>query len=95
VSRRDLANARMGQLVGADGRTYSLRTRLLGRDAIEALIEDGCPVVTYYPGGRLVWHDEDDAWPAWADARGARETVTGGRWESPDGAVAVVLVWHD
>ena len=55
------------------------------RAEVEALIESGCPVVTYFPGGRLVWHDEDDAWPAWADARSASETVTAGRWEAVDG----------
>ena len=52
-------------------------------------------MVTYFAGGRLVWHDEDDAWPAWADARSAPETVGAGRWESPDGSLAVVLVWHE
>ena len=77
-----------------DGRTYSLRTPRIERAEIEALIEAGCPVVTYLPGGRLLWHDEDDAWPAWADARSAAETVTAGRWESADGSVAVVLVFH-
>ena len=93
--RRDLANARMGQLVGADGRTYSLVSTRIEPAEVEALIESGWPVVSYFAGGRLMWHDEDDAWPAWADARGAPETVGAGRWESPDGAVAVVLVWHD
>ena len=93
-----------GQLVGPDGRTYRRRTTRMERREAEALTESGCPVVTYLPGGRLVWHDEDDAWPAWADARGALttglpghhhgESVTGGRWESADGAVAVVLIWH-
>ena len=92
--RRDLANARMGQLVGADGRTYSLVSTRIETADVEALIESGCPVVTYFPGGRLVWHDEDDAWPAWADARSAPDTVTAGRWDAPDGSVAVVLVWH-
>jgi hypothetical protein len=91
--RRDLANARIGQLVGPDGRTYSLRMARIERREIEALVESGCPVVTYLPGGRLVWHDEDDAWPAWADARSVTDAVIGGRWESPDGATAVVLVW--
>jgi len=95
VSRRDLANARMGQLVGADGRTYSIRQPRVEQAEVEALIEAGWPVVTYFAGGRLVWHDEEDAWPAWADARSAKETVTSGRWESPDGSLAVVLVWHD
>ncbi|MGY1805299.1 hypothetical protein ACI78T_18600 [Blastococcus sp. SYSU D00922] len=93
--RRDLANARMGQFVGADGRTYSLTASRIEAAEAEALIEDGWPVLTYFAGGRLVWHDETDAWPAWADARSAEETVTAGRWESPDGSLAVVLVWHD
>jgi hypothetical protein len=84
----------MGALVGADGRTYSVRTPRVERADIESLIESGWPVVTYLPGGRLVWHDEEDAWPAWADARTAAESVTGGRWESPDGSQAVVLVFH-
>ena len=92
--RRDLANARMGQLVGADNRTYALTVARIERAEIEALIESGSPVVTYLPGGRLVWHDEEDAWPAWADARAAPDVVTGGRWESPDGSIAVVLVFH-
>ena len=93
--RRDLANARMGQLVGADGRTYSLRIARMEPAEVEALIEAGWPVVTYFAGGRLVWHDEEDAWPAWADARSVPERVTAGRWESPDGSLAVVLVWHE
>lgn len=92
--RRDLADARMGRLVGADGRTYSLRDPALERPGVEAFVESGSPVVTYLPGGRLLWCDEDDAWPAWADARSAPEAVTASRWESPDGALLVVLVWH-
>jgi len=83
----------MGQLVGWDDRTYAIRTPRIEPADVEALIEAGCPVVTYLPGGRLLWHDEEDAWPAWADARSTPETVTAGRWESVDGAVAVVLVW--
>lgn len=93
--RRDLANARMGQFVGGDGRTYSLKAPRIDAVDIEALIEGGAPVVTYFAGGRLVWHDEDDAWPAWADARSAGAPVISGRWESPDGSLAVVLVWHE
>jgi hypothetical protein len=90
--------------VAADGRTYRHRTTRIDRREAEALADSGCPVLTYLSGGRLVWHDEDDAWPAWADARGALttglpnprlgESVTAGRWESDDGAVALVLVWH-
>ena len=83
----------MGQLVGPDGRSYSRRTARIERSEVEALIESGWPVVTYFPGGRLVWHDEEDAWPAWADAHSAAEAVTSGRWESPGGATVVVLVW--
>jgi len=92
--RRDLANARMGSFVGFDDRTYSLCSARIDSSEVEELIESGCPVVTYYPGGRLLWHDEDDAWPAWADARSAPESVAAGRWESPEGGMAVVLVWH-
>ena len=84
----------MGQFVGPDRRTYSLLVPRVEPAEVEALIERGCPVVAYFPGGRLVWHDEGDAWPAWADARSAGEGVTAGRWESPDGGSAVVLVWH-
>ena len=69
LSDRDWKDLGPGQLVGPDGRTYRRRTTRMGRRDVEALVEDGCPVVTYWPGGRLVWHDEDDAWPAWADAR--------------------------
>ena len=92
--RRDLANARMGEFVGPDWRTYSLRAPRIESSEVEALIESGCPVVASFPGGRLVWHDEDDAWPAWADARSAGTPVSAGRWESPDGGTAVVLVWQ-
>ena len=55
--RRDIANARMGQLVGADWRTYSLRAGRIDAAEVEELIEAGRPVVTYLAGGRLVWHD--------------------------------------
>ena len=83
----------MGEFVGPDRRTYSLRTPRIRPSEVAALVEGGCPVVAYFPGGRLLWHDEDDAWPAWADARSAAEPVTAGRWESADGGTAVVLVW--
>ena len=85
----------MGQLVGMDGRTYSMVATRIEPAEVEALIESGWPVITYFAGGRLQWHDEDDAWPAWADARSARESVSAGRWDSPDGGTAVVLVWQD
>jgi hypothetical protein len=92
--RSDLTNARMGELLGLDWRTYSMRTQGIGPAEVESLIEAGSPVITYFVGGRLVWHDEEDAWPAWADARSAPESVTAGRWQSPDEGTAVVLVWH-
>ncbi|MCZ2860255.1 hypothetical protein [Blastococcus sp. VKM Ac-2987] len=94
----------MGTLAGPDGRTYRRRATRLTRHEVEPLVESGCPVATYLPGGRVVWHDEDDAWPAWADARTALTTgdapgaggqsVTASRWASPAGAVAVVLAWR-
>ncbi len=93
--RRDLAAWRTGCVVDPDGRSFVPRAARIGRAEVEELVGSGSPVVSYLPGGRLVWHDEDDAWPAWADARSAQETVTAGRWESPDGSLAVVLVWHD
>ena len=80
--------------MGGACRAYSMVTARSEAAETEALIEAGWPVVSSLVGGRLLWHDEEDAWPAWADARIARETVTGGRWESPDGSVAVVLVWQ-
>jgi hypothetical protein len=102
--RRDLPDSAWtspGRFLGPDGRTYSRLTTRLDRSEVEALVEGGCPVLTYLPGGRLVWHDEDDAWPAWADARAALttglpegEAVTGSRWEAVDGGTVVVLVRH-
>jgi hypothetical protein len=106
--RRDLSDGDgdvvgMGTLAGPDGRTYRRRATRLARCEIESLVEAGTPVVAYLPGGRIVWHDEDDAWPAWADARPAlttelpaagAEQVTASRWEGADGGAAVVLVWH-
>ena len=99
---RDWKALAPGRFLGPDGRTYGRRTTRIDHHEAEALAEGGCPVVTYLPGGRLVWHDEDDGWPAWADARTSLTTglpasgaVTGGRWESADGGTALVLVWHD
>ena len=67
--RRELADgvwnaSGPGQLIAPDGRTYRRRTTRIDRREAEDLADSGCPVVTYLPGGRLVWHDEDDAWPA-------------------------------
>ena len=78
--QRDLTNARMGEFLGLDWRTYSPRAQRIEPTEVEALIEAGSPVITYLVGGRLVWHDEEDSWPAWADARSAAARVTAGRW---------------
>jgi hypothetical protein len=45
-----------GQLAAPDGRTYRRRTTRIERGEAEALADSGCPVVTYLPGGRVVWH---------------------------------------
>ena len=105
--RRDLPDGAWtipGQVLGPDGRTYRRRTTRITHEEAEAMAEGGCPVLTYLPGGRLVWHDEDDAWPAWADVRTSFTTglpdpdgggsVTGGRWEAVDGGTVLVLVRH-
>jgi len=47
--RRDIANARMGQLVGVDRRTYSLRAGRIDVAEVEALIEAGSPVINAAP----------------------------------------------
>ena len=46
-----------GRLIGPDGRTYRRRTMRIGRAEAESMAESGCAVVTYLPGGRVVWHD--------------------------------------
>lgn len=99
-----------GVLAAPDGRTYRRRTTRVKRRDAAALVASGCPVITHWPGGlpgrsRTVWHDGDDAISAWAGARGVVTSdtphpraggavVTVGRWESPDGATALVLTWH-
>jgi hypothetical protein len=84
-------------------------SRMKRKDAT-SLVESGCPVVTYWPGGlpemtRVVWHDGEDARAAWESARGevtsdtpppphSGAAVTAGRWESPGGEELLVLTWH-
>lgn len=51
--RRDLTNARMGELLGLDWRTYSLRAQGLEPAEVESQIQAGSPVITYFAGGRL------------------------------------------
>ena len=93
-----------GQLASPDGRTYTRRSTRMKRRDVDAVVAAGSPVVTWFPGGALVWHDADDAPRAWAQERplltaeapdpAKRESVTAGRWETADGHPAVVLVRH-
>lgn len=113
--RQDLSHERWdavdgGQLIAPTGITYSrLTTQMKRRDAA-SLVESGCPVVTYWPGGlpettRVVWHDEEDARVAWESARAevtsdsprpprGGSVVTAGCWESSGGDALLVLTWH-
>jgi hypothetical protein len=91
--QRDLTDARMGELRGLDRRTCSMRAQGIEPAEVESPIQAGSPLITYLVGGRLVRHDQEDARPAWADARSADGRVAAGRWESPEGSPAVVLVF--
>ena len=113
--RQDLSNEQWdavggGQLTAPTGTPYSRRTTRLKRKEAASLVESGCPVVTYWPGGlpektRVVWHDGDDARVAWEGARAevtsdsprppsGGSVVTAGRWETSDGDILLVLTWH-
>jgi hypothetical protein len=113
--RQDLSHdqwnaAEAGELTAPSGTTYSRRTTRMKRKDATSLVESGCPVVTYWPGGlpemtRVVWHDGEDARAAWESARGqvtsdtprppySGAAVTAGRWESPGGEALLVLTWH-
>jgi len=113
--REDLSAAQwdavdVGQLTAPNGTTYSRRTTRMARKTAASLVESGCPVVSYWPGGlpeetRVVWHDGDDARVAWASARAdvtsdtprpprGGSIVTVGRWESPEGSALLVLTTH-
>lgn len=97
-------------MTGPDGTTYSRRSTRMKRAKAAALVESGSPLITYWPGGlpertQLIWHDQDDARAAWADARaavtseepqprGRQAVATVGLWESLDGATALLLSWH-
>lgn len=98
-----------GVLTGADGKTYRRRTTRAKRKDASALVEGGCPVVTYWPGGlpektQLVWHDEDDALVAFAEVKPALTSdtpdprkgtsATAGQWETDDGEPLLVVTWH-
>jgi hypothetical protein len=109
VMRRELSNGDFnaldgGELVAPDGRTYARRGTRLKRKDVAALVAAGSPVVTWSPGGALVWHDGADAGPAWDAARtllttdapdtARRESVTAGKWDAVDGSALVVLLHH-
>ena len=99
-----------GQLTAPSGITYRRRTTRMERREATTLVESGCPVVTYWPGGlpattQVIWHDGTDARAAWESARGevTSETprpprrgavATAGRWESAAGDELVLLTWH-
>ncbi len=64
-----------GELTAPSGTTYTRRTTRMKRKDAASLVESGCPVVTYWPGGlpemtRVIWHDGEDARAAWESARG-------------------------
>jgi hypothetical protein len=99
-----------GVLTAPSGTKYSRRTTRMKRKNVTALVEAGCPVVTYWPGGlpemtRTIWHDGAHARAAWESVRGQLTSdtprapgggavATAGRWESPDGEDLLVLTWH-
>ncbi len=99
-----------GELTAPSGTTYTRRTTRMKRKDAASLVESGCPVVTYWPGGlpemtRVIWHDGEDARAAWESARGEITSdtprpprrgaiATAGRWESPDGEDLLVFTWH-
>jgi len=99
-----------GVLTAPSGTSYTRRTTRMKRKDATALVEAGCPVVTYWPGGlpemtRVIWHDGADASAAWEGVRGQLSSniprapvgevvATAGRWESPDGDDLLVLSWH-
>jgi hypothetical protein len=98
-----------GVLTAPDGTSFMRRTsRAKRRDASE-LVEGGCPVVTYWPGGlpektQLLWHDGEDAQLAFAEVKSALTSdppeprkgacATAGRWETVDGDALLVVTWH-
>lgn len=99
-----------GELTAPSGASYSRRTTRMKRKEATSLVEAGCPVVTYWPGGvpemtRVIWHDGEDAPAAWESARSditsespratsSGAVATAGRWESPGGGDLLVLTWH-
>lgn len=98
-----------GVLTAPDGRSYRRRTTRAKRREATALVEGGCPVVVYWPGGLpertdVVWHDGEDARLAFSQLRTALTSdlpdprkgaaATAGRWETSDGDTLLVVTWH-
>ena len=99
-----------GVLTAPNGISYTRRTTRMKRKDATALVDVGCPVVTYWPGGlpertRVIWYDGAEARAAWETVRSrlssditrahaGRAIATAGRWESPDGNDLLVLSWH-
>ncbi len=99
-----------GVLTAPDGRSFTRRTTRAKHKDATALVEDGCPVVVYWPGGlpertEVLWNDGEDAHLAFAEARSALTSdtpdprkgsvATVGRWETEDGDALLVVTWHD
>src|SRR4051812_5200562 len=89
-----------GVLTAPDGRSFTRRSTRMKRKEAAALVEEGSPLVVYWPGGlpektKVLWHDGEDAAPAFSEVRSSlpRETpdprkgtvATAGSWESDAG----------
>ena len=98
-----------GVLTAPDGRSFTRRTTRAKRKDATALVEGGCPVVVYWPGGlpertELMWHDGEDAWSAFTEVKSALTSdtpdprkgaaATAGRWETENGHALLVVTWH-
>ena len=95
--RRDLANARMGRAAsGSTGAPTRCARSGIEPAEVEALIEAGCAgrSPTSRAGG---WSGTTRRTPGRRGPTRAAppSAVTAGRWESPDGSRAVVLVFHE
>ena len=107
--RTDLSEAQWdsvthGEIVGPDGPKYVRRSTKAKRRDCDDLLGAGAPPVLYYwAGGQLDWHDGDDAGGVWESARASVTTEprlrgdlewTAGVWQSEDGRALVLLTGH-